>query len=117
MTTTEGEVRVRNVRNEDGRSGGLVQAVADLGGGVFRLGLAVGTLPLAILPSDVRHYLGSATRELVYAAASLPREMAKAANEALEEWAHETGTDMPSRAPKDEMEPARGGSPARGGKK
>lgn len=113
MTTTEGEVRVRNVRTESSNSAGLVQAVADLGGGVLRLGLAVGTLPLSILPADLRHYIGNAAREIVYAAASLPREMAKAANEALEEWSQETGTEMPSKAPKDEMERApasKGGS-------
>lgn len=102
-TASEGEVRVRNVRTETNESGGLIQTVANLGGGVVRLGFAIGTLPLAILPADTRHYLGNAARELLHTAASLPREMAKAATEALEEWSKDTGAEMPS-APKDEME-------------
>jgi len=113
MTTTEGEVRVRNVRTEGRSNDGLIQTVADLGGGVLRLGIAIGTLPLAVLPNDIRQYLGNAAREIVHAAASLPREMAKAANEALEEWSQETGTEMPAKAPKDEMQSApaaKGGS-------
>lgn len=98
----EGEVRVRNVRTQ--RGGGFIESLVDFGGGIVRLVISVVTLPLILLPRETRMHLNNATRELVYAFADLPRDLANAASEAIEDWARDAGAEpAKSQAPRDEM--------------
>ncbi len=91
----QGEVRIRNVSTQ--RSDNLVQSVVDFGGGLVRLGFSVVTLPLALLPEQVRDGLRNASREILLAAVRLPRDLTDAVSEAVEDWAREGS------APRDEM--------------
>lgn len=101
----EGEVRVRNVRTQE--SGGLLESIADLSGGVVRMGVSVVALPLVLLPRQSRAHLGNAVRELAYAFARLPRDFADIAGAEIEAWADENGVDLKKGgAPRDEMSPA-----------
>ena len=103
MTETTGEVRVRNVRTRQSES--VVEQAVEFGGGIVRLGFSVFTLPLALLPSESRQHMQNATKELMYAFASLPGEFANIAGQAIEDWAGEKD-DAPvasGKAPKDEM--------------
>ncbi|MCX7859174.1 MAG: hypothetical protein N2385_03720 [Chloroflexus sp.] len=87
MTETEGEVRVRSVPVR--RSDSFVESAMEFGGGVARLGFSVFTLPLALLPPESRQHMRNATKELLYAFASLPRDFAEIAGKSIEKWAAE----------------------------
>ncbi|GAB4447107.1 MAG: hypothetical protein OHK0015_50960 [Chloroflexi bacterium OHK40] len=103
MAETTGEVRVRSVRPR--RNDSFVESAMEFGGGVVRLGFTVFTLPLALLPTETRGHMRNATRELMYAFASLPGDFAAIAGQAVEEWAAETDDPVAptAQAPKDEM--------------
>jgi hypothetical protein len=102
MTDVQGEVRVRSVRSV--RSDSFVETAMEFGGGVVRLGFSLFTLPLALLPSDTRHHMQNATKELMYAFASLPRDFADIAGQSIEEWAKESDVaPTTSSAPRDEV--------------
>lgn len=102
MSETTGEVRVRSVRTR--RNDSFVESAMEFGGGVVRLGFSVFTLPLALLPSQSRGHMRNATKELMYAFASLPRDFADVAGAAIEDWAAETDdVPAPPKAPKDEI--------------
>lgn len=104
MSETAGEVRVRNVATK--RSDSFTESVTEFGGSIFRLGFSVITLPLALLPRESRQHMRNATRELLYAFASLPRDFAEVAGESVEAWAREGEVDTPVKtvqAPRDEM--------------
>lgn len=100
MTETTGEVRVRSVRTRKNDS--FVESAMEFGGGVVRLGFSVFTLPFALLPTESRAHMRNATKELMYAFASLPKDFADIAGKAVEEWAAETDTPAKG-APKDEI--------------
>lgn len=104
MAETVGEVRVRSVRAR--RNDSFAETAMEFGGGVVRLGFSVFTLPLALLPPESRQHMRNATRELMYAFASLPGDFADIAGREVERWADE-GDDVvpppPARAPMDEM--------------
>ncbi len=87
MTETEGEVRVRTVPVR--RSESFVESVMEFGGGIARLGFTAFTLPLALLPPESRQHMRNATKELMYAFASLPRDFAEIAGKSIEKWAAE----------------------------
>ncbi len=87
MTETEGEVRVRSVPVR--RSDSFVESAMEFGGGIARLGFSLFTLPLALLPPESRHHMRNATKELMYAFASLPRDFAEIAGKSIEKWAAE----------------------------
>lgn len=101
MSEPQGEVRVRNVSTK--RSSNIVGSVFEFGGGLVRMGLTVLSLPLGVLPSETRQHFRNATRELLYAAVTLPREFVDSASEAIENWANETESDTPQKAPNDEL--------------
>lgn len=102
MSETTGEVRVRSVRTR--RNDSFVETAMEFGGGVVRLGFSVFTLPFALLPTESRGHMRNATKELMYAFASLPKDFADVAGKAIEDWAAETD-DGPAapKAPRDEM--------------
>lgn len=100
MSEVQGEVRVRNVGTR--RNDSLIETAVEFGGGLVRLGLSVVTLPLAVLPTETRGHMRNATKELLYAIATLPRDFADVASEAIEEWAAE-GEKADAKAPKDEL--------------
>ncbi len=87
MTETEGEVRVRSVPVR--RSDSFVESAMEFGGGIARLGFSLFTLPLALLPQESRQHMRNATKELMYAFASLPRDFAEIAGKSIEKWAAE----------------------------
>ena len=87
MSENEGEVRVRSVQTR--RSDSFVESAMEFGGGVVRMGFSVFTLPLALLPGESRKHMENATRELMYAFASLPKDFADIAGESIERWAAE----------------------------
>jgi hypothetical protein len=102
MSETTGEVRVRSVRTR--RNDSFVEQAMEFGGGVVRLGFSVFTLPLALLPGESRTHMRNATKELMYAFASLPKDFADVAGAAIEDWAAETDGPAPAKkAPKDEI--------------
>lgn len=103
MSETTGEVRVRNVRARKNDS--FVESAVEFGGGILRLGYSVITLPLAILPSESRTHMRNATKELMYAFATLPGDFADIAGKAIEDWAAagDTGPAAVTKAPKDEL--------------
>jgi hypothetical protein len=103
MTETTGEVRVRSVRTRQNDS--VIEQAMEFGGGVVRLGFSVFTLPLALLPSESRQHMRNATKELMYAFASLPAEFSNIAGEAVEKWAaeHDDAPVVTGKAPKDEL--------------
>jgi hypothetical protein len=103
MTETTGEVRVRSVRTR--QSDSVFEQAMEFGGGVVRLGFSVFTLPLALLPSESRQHMRNATKELMYAFATLPGDFANIAGEAVEQWAadHDDAPAAPGKAPKDEL--------------
>ncbi len=103
MAEPQGEVRVRNVTTR--RSDSFTESAMEFGGGVVRLGFSVFTLPLALLPRESRQHMRNATRELMYAFATLPRDFAEVAEEAIEDWARDSD-DTTTRAPRDEIAPA-----------
>lgn len=102
MAETQGEVRVRNVSTR--RTDSLVESATEFAGGVFRLGFSLVTLPLAVLPHESRTHMRNATREMFHAFATLPRNFAEIAGEAVDEWAK--AGDEPAHAPRDEMKSA-----------
>jgi len=68
------------------------------------MGISVATLPLALLPGASREHLRNATKEVLYAFAGLPGDLAKAASTVIEEWAAKTDNDGAVKAaPKDEL--------------
>ncbi len=87
MTETEGEVRIRSVPVR--RSDSFVESAMEFGGGIARLGFSLFTLPLALLPPESRRHMRNATKELMYAFASLPRDFAEIAGKSIEKWAAE----------------------------
>lgn len=99
MTEVQGEVRVRNVGSR--RNDSFVESAVEFGGGLVRLGFSLATLPLAVLPTETRGHMRNATKELFYAFATLPRDFADVASEAIEEWVADG--DKPAKAPHDEM--------------
>ncbi|MEI8308318.1 MAG: hypothetical protein WCF99_14770 [Chloroflexales bacterium] len=102
MSETQGEVRVRSVRTQ--RSGNLVESVVGFGSGIVRMGISVATLPFALLPGVSRQHLENATKEVLYAFAGLPGDLAKAASTVIEEWAAKADGDGAAKtAPKDEL--------------
>jgi hypothetical protein len=103
MSETTGEVRVRSVRTK--RNDSIVEQAMELGGGVVRVGFSLFTLPLALLPSESRQHMRNATKELMYAFASLPADFANIAGKEIEKWAAETDKDavVVATAPKDEL--------------
>lgn len=103
MTETTGEVRVRTLPAR--RSDSLVESVVEFGGGIFRLGFSLIMLPLGLLPVETRTHMRNATRELMYAFATLPRDFAETAGQAIEAWAAEIPAQGAShtKAPKDEV--------------
>ncbi|MBX0330788.1 hypothetical protein K2Z83_24325 [Oscillochloris sp. ZM17-4] len=100
MSETQGDVRVRSVRTQ--RSDSFVESAVEFGGGVLRMGLSVATLPFALLPSESRQHLRNATKEVMYAFAGLPGDLAKVASTAVEDWAAKTDGAAKT-APKDEL--------------
>lgn len=105
MSDVQGEVRVRSVRVSGGTNDSFVEQAMGFGGGVVRLGFSLFTLPLALLPTETRQHMRNATQELMYAFATLPRDFADVAGQAIEEWAKESdtaATASPS-APRDEI--------------
>jgi hypothetical protein len=100
MSETQGEVRVRSVSTR--RSDSFVESAVEFGGGVVRLGFSVFTLPLALLPSESRQHVRNAAKELMYAFAGLPGDIANVAGKAVEDWANE-GEAVVKTAPKDEL--------------
>lgn len=88
MSETIGEVRVRSVRTR--REDSFMESAMELGGGVVRLGFTLFTLPFALLPSESRQHMRNATRELMYAFASLPADFADIAGREIERWAEES---------------------------
>lgn len=100
MAEVQGEVRVRNVGPR--RNDSFVESAVEFGGGLVRLGFSLATLPLAVLPTETRHHMRNATKELMYAFATLPRDFADVAGEAIEDWAAE-GDTKAGKAPRDEM--------------
>ncbi len=107
MNDVEGEVRVRSVRSV--RSDSFVETAMEFGGGIVRLGFSLFTLPLALLPTDTRHHMQNATKELMYAFASLPRDFADIAGQPIENWAKES--DPASMAPTAPTVPMAGMAP------
>lgn len=112
MTETTGEVRVRSVRTR--RNDSFMESAMEFGGGVVRLGFSVFTLPFTLLPTESRSHMRVATKELMYAFASLPRDFADVAGAAIEDWAAESDDPAappappaapvtPRHAPNDEM--------------
>jgi hypothetical protein len=102
MSDVQGEVRVRSVRTT--RNDSFVESAMEFGGGIVRLGFGLFTLPLALLPTQTRTHVHNATRELMYAFASLPGDFAKVAGQAVEDWARESDVaPATSTAPKDEI--------------
>jgi hypothetical protein len=90
------------------RSDSFVETAMEFGGGVVRLGFSLFTLPLALLPSETRQHMRNATRELMYAFATLPADFADVAGQAVEDWAAvsdepATGSTAKPKAPRDEM--------------
>lgn len=100
MAEVQGEVRVRNVGTR--RTDSFVETAVEFGGGLVRLGFSVLSLPLAVLPTETRGHMRNASKELMYAFATLPRDFADVAGEAIEEWAAE-GDKVAGKAPKDEL--------------
>lgn len=101
MSETTGEVRVRSVRAQ--RNDSAMESAVEFGGGIVRFGFSLVTLPFALLPSESRQHMRNASKELMYAFASLPKDFADIAGEAIEEWAAQ-GEDAPAKqAPKDEL--------------
>jgi len=107
----QGEVRVRNVRTQ--RSGSAMESAIEFGGGVVRLGFSVLTLATSILPRESRQHMRNGFIEVMYAIASLPRDLVDVGGGAVEDWAREVGVDVSSRAPKDEIEPVAKPAPAK----
>lgn len=106
--TAQGEVQVRNVRTE--QESNLAETVIDLGGDIVRFGFSLITLPFSIIPTEPRQHLRNATRELLYAVASAPGEVADVAGEVVKDWARDTGAEVPEHhAPHDEMSSASAG--------
>ncbi|NNJ13032.1 hypothetical protein EKD04_022155 [Chloroflexales bacterium ZM16-3] len=102
MSETQGEVRVRSVRTQ--RSDNLMETAMEFGGGIVRAGLSVATLPLAILPSASREHLRNATKDVMYALAGLPGDLAKVADTVIEEWEAKGDSSAAAKtAPKDEL--------------
>lgn len=101
MAEVQGEVRVRNVGPR--RSDSFTESAVEFGGGLVRLGVSLLTLPMAVLPPESRQHMRNATRELAHAFATLPRDFADVANEAIEQWASEADGPAPKKAPKDEL--------------
>ncbi len=102
MSETMGEVRVRSVRTR--RNDSFVESAMELGGGVVRVGFSLFTLPFALLPAESRQHMRNATKELMYAFASLPGDFADVAGKEIEKWAAEGGEAPVARtAPKDEL--------------
>jgi hypothetical protein len=105
MSEPQGEVRVRNVTTQ--RSDSFLESATEFAGGIFRLGFSVATLPFALLPRESRQHMRNATRELMYAFATLPRDFADVAGEAIEDWARDADTPPTSHhAPRDEIKSA-----------
>lgn len=102
MSETTGEVRVRSVRTR--RNDSLVETAMEFGGNVVRVGFSIFTLPLALLPPESRGHMRNATKELMYAFASLPGDFADIAGKEIEKWAA-AGDEAPvvKAAPKDEL--------------
>ncbi|NTV65046.1 MAG: hypothetical protein HGA65_16170 [Oscillochloris sp.] len=102
MSEIQGEVRVRSVRTA--RSNNLVETVVAFGGGIARVGLSVVTLPLTVLPADSRQHLRNAAKEALSAVASLPGDLAKVADSAIDEWVAKADSEAEAKtAPKDEL--------------
>jgi len=101
MSDATGEVRVRNVRTQ--QSGNIVGTVIDAGSGVLRLGFSVLTLPLNLLPAQSQQHVRNAAKEIMYAAASLPGDLAAAAGKVVDEWAAAGEEVVAKKAPKDEI--------------
>jgi hypothetical protein len=94
MSENEGEVRVRSVQTR--RSDSFVESAMEFGGGIVRMGFSVFTLPFALLPGESRTHMENATRELMHAFASLPKDFADVAGEAIERWAAEGEKSEPA---------------------
>lgn len=94
MSENEGEVRVRSVQTR--RSDSFVESAVEFGGGIVRMGFSVFTLPFALLPGESRAHMENATRELMHAFATLPKDFADVAGEAIERWAAEGETSEPT---------------------
>ncbi|RRR73333.1 MAG: hypothetical protein EI684_08895 [Candidatus Viridilinea halotolerans] len=103
MTEPTGEVRVRSVRTP--QSSNAWEQVADVAGGVLRIGFAVTTLPLALLPAASQQHIRNAAQDIMRAVVTLPGEFSNIVSESVEKWAAEQGVDGPDggKAPKDEM--------------
>lgn len=103
MTEPTGEVRVRSVRTP--QSSNVMEQVADVAGGVLRVGFAVTTLPLALLPAASQQHIRNAAQDIMHAVVSLPGEFSNIVSESVEKWAAEQdlGTSESGKAPKDEM--------------
>jgi hypothetical protein len=100
MSETQGEVRVRSVSTR--RSDSFIESAVEFGGGIVRVGFSVFTLPLALLPSESRQHVRNAAKEIMYAFAGLPGDIASVAGKAVEDWAND-GEAVVKTAPKDEL--------------
>jgi hypothetical protein len=80
-------------RSKGQREAGLVGAVEDLATSVGRFGYGLLHLPLQLLPTQTRTHVHNAIRELSYGFASLPRDFADIASEAIEGWAQDDQPD------------------------
>lgn len=77
------------VVNATGRKsdGPLFSLMANVIGGVTKAGLDLASLPLAVLPPQVRSPVQNALHDLTHSLARLPRDMAVAAGSSIDEWA------------------------------
>ncbi len=87
-----GEVQIRNV--PAAQSNSTLETIMEIGGGIARFGFSLFTLPLALLPPVSRQHMRNATRELLYAFATLPRDFAEIAGAEIEQWACEADSDV-----------------------
>lgn len=65
----------------------LVETAGAIGFGVFRLGVAVGTAPLALLPPQPRAEAMQATNDLVAAVGTFQSGLTRAVIDSLNTWA------------------------------
>jgi hypothetical protein len=108
MSEPQGEVRVRNVSTQK-RNESILESAVEFGGGLVRTSVSLLMLPIAVLPPESRQHMRNATKELMYAFATLPRDFADIAGTTIEEWASEAekkDAAHSKKAPHDEVSKA-----------
>jgi hypothetical protein len=61
------------------------------------------TLATSVLPRQSRQHMRNGFVEVMYAIASLPRDLVEIGGVTVEDWAREVGVEVPMNAPRDEM--------------